>query len=512
MRAQFEARGPWRGINQDAQDPRQHFNWAYNADFSNGVAKQIAFRRAVGRPFPTPLDDLLTVIYIKHRDGMDRYVAVTRSKLYLVSANGRLIDATGSCNWLADAPSDVSWGHVTTDASEWLVLASRLRNNLFRLSSDNQVFTEFVAPRGGDSSGLRGGRVVTVFGDRLVFGGVRTALGEVPHAVGWYGIKGPFDYTLPTSGYMPLTDVPGRVTAFAHIQDFLAVFKSRGAYVLQKTFLPELPFAAIPRLHAIGVESPGHVVSIAQQSMLVFYSEATKRIYVWDMNKIEDISGPVWRELSSRSNPSLYYNEYTETLDVCYPDIVLRFSTKDGWWSAVDPDGSTTQLGALVMRFGLSIDELVGTIDEQTGRIDDYPAAEVVGSRCYVNGGGFSVEDKNAVGRTTFRTVPLVFPKPTTITSFEAYIRAPLNAVVMIRYKLDRDELWSEYITLEQGDTELGRYTHHFVETARVFEFEVAIEGSGCELVQWGVEVVGSRLQEDQVPGGSVLQQSGSGA
>lgn len=504
MRVPFQAQGPWAGMVVDARDPSTQLSYAVNSTFDYGVARQAKFTRAVGRPFDPPIEDMLTAYYVKHRDGMDRVIVVARRKLWIVSANGQRVDATGATDWEADTASDVSAVHIMTDASEWFVLATRLRDKLYRLAAETQRFEEFRAPITDESSAIRGGKVIAVFGDRLVFGGVKTPFTEIPHAVGWYGIKGPFDYTLPTSGYMALTDVPGRVTALVPVQDFLAVFKEKGAYILQKTFVTDIPFAAIPRLHTVGVSKPGHAVAVMQQSLIVFYAEETKRLYVWDLQRLEDVSMPVWRELSERSDPSLYYNEHTESLDVVYEDATFRFSLRGKWWSRVDVTSSAVYLPAIVHRLGLTIDELEGTIDEQPGRIDDYPAAVVTSEATYVNGGGFMVPDENAVGRTVWRTAPLVFPKPTTITAFEVFLRAPLGAIVSARYSLDDEGgNWSRWETLEQGDVNVGRYTWHFVETSRSFLFEVAVEGTNIELVRWGVEVVRNAAQEDEVPGGN---------
>ena len=510
MRQPFYFEGPWKGVNADAQDPRVYFSDVLNAEFPYGVAKQRSFLRVLGNPLSQSLADLLAVIYVKHREGMDKFVFVTRDKLYVGDGSGRiLVDCTANSGWFAMSPSDISWAHVVTDASEWIVLTARELGKLVRMEASSRRFEPFVVPVGGDSSTIRGGRVLTVFGDRLVFGSVLTPISEIPHAVGWFGIKGPFDYTLPTSGYMPLTDIPGPVRAFAHVQDFLAVFKDQGAYLLQKTFLPEVPFAAIPRLHRVGVSKPGHVVPVLQQSALVLYSEATKRVYVWDLNKIEDVSQPVWRDLEQREDPLLSYNENEGTVDVSYEDMVLRFSLKDGWWSKESPWWPYYPLPAYVERMGITIDELEGTIDEQPGRINDYPAAVVSGKRCYAGIGGFVREDPDASGTTVWRTVPLRFPKPVTITMFEAHLRAPLNAIVSMRYSLDEGTSWSQYVTLERGDLPYNAYTHHFVETSRSFIFEVMVEGSKVELVRWGVDVVQASYREDEVPYGSAVGSSG---
>lgn len=510
MRQPVYFSGPWKGVDGDAQDPRVSFSDVLDVEFPGGVARQREFMRVVGGPVVlpngSPLVDLLAVVYAKHRDGMDRFVYVTRRKLYIGDGSGlKLVDATGSANWLAESPSDITHAHVVTDNVEWMVLATRMRPYLFRLASGTQRFEELKVPTSPESSSIRGGRVITTFGDRLVFGGVMFGLGEVPHAVGWFGVKGPFDWTLPTSGYMALTDVPGPVTALAHVQDFLAVFKEQGVYLLQKTFVPELPFAAFPRLHALGVSKPGHVVSVLQQSALVFYSEVTRRVYLWDLERVTDISRPVMRELDARSDPMLTYNEHASTVDVAYEDVVLRYSVTEGWWAKETSWWPYYPVPRFVKRMGITIDELEGTIDDQQGRIDDYRAAEVLSKRCYATVGGFIREDREAMGSSVWRTAPLRFPKPTTITSFEVYLKAPTNVVVSLRYSIDEGASWTQYVVLSSGDIEHGAYTHHFVETSRSFIFEIAVEGKGVELVHWGVDVVGSKLQEDEVPHGAVV-------
>jgi hypothetical protein len=503
-------RGPWKGAApglEPSQLSPDTFSDAVNSSFYAGKAKQLPAVRVLASLPDEVRPGLLSVFVVRPKDGMDKMLYVCQDRLYLGDAlRGRVRevtprDSSGRSQWIARSRHDVTFLQVSTDVDEWIVLLSRRMRFFVRMLIAGGVRFEVFKPTDFE---LRGGKVATVFADRLVFGNLMFDVADLPHAVGWYGVLGPFDTDFRTAGYAALTEIPGPVTAMVPMRDMLVVFKPTGAYVVQRTSSVELPFAFRPRVQDVGCSSQWHVAPVARREGVVWYSEMTRRLFLWSGDAVQDITGPMEGVLQEMpTDVVLWAND--DYLDLIWPNKRYRMSFAGGWWTEIDHgvEGDTVGIvPSVVLRTGLTIDELDGQkIDSLPGRIDDFGGPEVLEGQATITLNAVLVQDDAVMGYVRWRTAELRFEKPVTVTSFTARVRAPYGGVFTLRVSIDGGRSWTAYDTTEVGDLEgVARVPLHFVETSEQFTFEVSAFGSKIELVDMVIDVVATSGQEDVSP------------
>lgn len=454
----------------------------------------------------------LSAHYIQTRSGNDYMLFVTRNGIY-VGDFMKVYDVTpkfppeyaslGFDKWMADEKSVITVDVLTTDATEWIILTSSDYPFLFRMDPYGDSFSVFSPPRGEGYLDVTGGRSMTVFNDRLVFGSVYTSLTEVSHAIAHYGIWGPFDNSFPTSGMIPLTDIRGPVTGFGKTHDFLVIFKANGIFVGQRTADPEHPIAIRPRVSTVGCSNAATIAELPGHRAVCFLG-SDREFYIYDVNQMTRVSAPVQSYFQQRDtkHAKSFLSTTRGELAILFHDVILIWNYLDNWW-AIDQNnaGLLGIANQRVIKMAMSIDENATIIDDAIGYIDEMPGAVIDANPFFMSKYGF-LESTYTISRPGWiRTPEFRFPKPYHIARLEIRCLAAVGAEVRVRHSVDTGKSWSAWAAAsfsDHGGT--LRFFYDFVCVTQRIMFEIEAFAAQLRIEDFVLDIEVKNDQEEVMP------------
>lgn len=461
------------------------------------------------------IHDVRYVFTIVPRNGLECMLYVCPNKLYL-GALDRVHEVTPIAEppvpgvvgtpWQLPEGTLPTCAHVVTDAGEWLVLSNRTSPTLWRLwLGGMDRFEEAYIERKDINMLLLSAKYMAVYGERLIFGDLFFPDGEMPHAVGWYGINGPFDTTFPTAGENPLTDTPGPVTGFSQIMDYLVIGKPNSITMAQKTYDPNFPFAFMTRVSGCGWTNDRTVARIAGGNAIVFLA-TDHTVRVFDGNTAEPIDTAIRNVILSYKNEHdtcwAHYDAEYELYMLIFSDKIMSWNFREKWWTEERrPEGLICSSPVTVAIAPMTIDELEGTIDDLQGIIDDLPGAEILQKSTLISTTGSLVRDPTAERESYATTAEYRFPKPQTITRLVIRVRVLHGGELFARHSLDGGGTWSPYICTARSDIDgVTKVFYDFVATSEQFTFGIYFKGRECIIEDMIVDIPVSKEQEQVTP------------
>lgn len=461
------------------------------------------------------INDVRFAFSILPRNGKDTMLYVTTNHIYLGGLD-RAYDVTPSGGnpmpgilgtpWNLPTDTLPALAHVIQDAGEWLVLSNRTSPALWRLRVGRMDrFEEAYIERSDLNMLLLSAKHLTVFGERLVFGSCFFPDGEYPHAVGWYGINGPFDTTFPTSGSMPLTDTPGPITGFGHIMDFLVVGKPNSITLAQKTYEANFPFAFTTRISGCGWLNERTVARVANGNGLIFLAtDGTVRGF--DANTAEPIDAAIRDLVADHEDEfstcwAMYDNQH-ELYMLVFSDMILSWSFREKWWTIERiPEDVLTSTPVAIVEAATTIDELEGYIDDLSGRIDELPGTEIVQQSCLISRTGALIRNDDSERESYITSAEYRFAKPTTITRLIIRIRTLEGGEMFVRHSLDGGGTWTEYKSTARSDIKgITKVFYNFVATSEQFMFDIYFKGRTLVIEDMVVDIPVSKEEEQVTP------------
>ncbi len=506
MRKPLFIGGPWKGIAPSYSPhvvPNEVFADGRAFRFHNGRA-MLAPTFVASNPLPivsggSRISNLLRVFFIRIRNASDKVLYLTRSGAYAGDIY-KVQDITSNSGWSAEPDDIISMVHMPREVEDWVVISSSRFPHLFRWNTQGGVLQKFEATRDEDHLPILAGRYLSSFDNRLILLHPRTSVSEIPHGVAWYGIYGPFDTEFPTAGQIELTDIPGPVTGVSQVQDYMAVFKPYGIYLGQKTYDPNLPFVFTARVSGVGCQNYRAIASILD-GMAIAFLGVDREFYVYDAQRPVAVGQPVRDILRAYSDMDAIVSVDPDVQEchIAYPDLTLVWHLREGWWSIDDNShGSYDIIPGYVSQTDITIDELVGTIDQQSGLIDDYSGSEVELSPLLATDVGLHAKSYEVVREGWLRTKEIRFPKPITMTRFVVRVRALRGGVLMMRRSENSGRSWYAWQELIRGDADgTVRAAYDFVSTSEQYLFELYFTGRHLILEDWQADVVVASEDED---------------
>lgn len=239
----------------------------------------------------------------------------------------------------------------------------------------------------GQIAGAPRALTIANFADRIVAANLNLPVGGIrPSSIAWSENSDPFDWTGLGSGMEDL--VQGQdgygdpIQRLLIMGDELIILRKRSIWHAHRQPFAQAPMAFQRVISGVGTDLPHSAVEV--EGAIIFADQRTKSVYVYQLGqrpqKISHvIDQDLFRDMShlqwARASYDPYEKEYH--LGICTspatPWITKTwvYSLQTGAWS-YDDSPIVSEIGMVSAPTDITtIDELIGTINEQTGTIDE---------------------------------------------------------------------------------------------------------------------------------------------
>lgn len=391
-------------------------------------------------------------------------------------------------------------------------------NNGMYLSNNGADFIQKINPTG--LSYARAGnapkyRFITGFADRLVAAN-RTDGGSYSVEVGWsaQGNADEWDSaTDETAGSTPLSESPSDfadpITGIFGFSNSLVIIRSRSIWLASRNPVGSNPFNFYNAVPGIGTQSP-YSVAVFEQG-ICFLDLRTGHVWSYTIGGSPDniglqVENEIIKSIDDPATVFSSYNPIDNEYILCtpVPNTTLvkawTYNFRNKSWSYAEIDGICSVDDADISTGYTSIDDLIGTIDQQSVTIDELsPAAKIRPTRTFGKTDGNIIQaDANATTDDNNAYTTVLDFKRFEFEDDEAVvheIRIDFSSVGAFRYTLSIDKDGKGLIdarsnVIVPGDDGRTRIIRHLKQyRCRQFTFRLAIDDGPFQLLKYAIRV-----------------------
>ena len=433
-------------------------------------------------------------------DGSEKLVRLTKSTIHAASS-GAWVALTGPAL-------------VGTDNDRWRTTI--LEDRMFGTNNGANVIQEIDI---GTNTYFNLGnapkyKYIAGFGDRVV--GFSLAGGvPVSNQLGWSGNRNYAEWNPlvdQSAGSKVLTtsasDVSDFGTGIFSFGPILVIIREKSIWNATLKPVATDPFNTYQAVPNIGSDSPDSIAKCGVKGV-AFLDTRTKSTYLYGLdNSVNIFSDPIKNDLlSSISDPTLVFgcfNQATNEYSICVPSVIstvikewiFNFDTKT--WSFSEYDNTSLITCLDFASGGITIDELIGSIDALVGTIDQLAPGKSVAKFFGRTDGELLLEDRNVdldngVAYTSqFRSKDFQLPafKRFVNRLHITYVPRFISGNVTVEYSINGGVSWVFWktVTLVAGDLNTYKYLvcKKNIMTKR-FTFRITSTAGQFELIEYAV-------------------------
>lgn len=374
-RQQALVRQPFQGLDRSGstEDLPEQASSVARCQFQQGYIEKKAGRTAVGSTDSSPLNSAIEQLFsFKKLDATQRLLAWTADRIYSFAIGGSFTNITGSASLhngsLVSAVTYVNKVYFTTgDPTDTMFYWDNIDASITAMSATYRC------------------KILGTFGERLIL--LNTYEGDMWNGqrMRWSNVG---NTTFSSSDFVDLVSFLGddEIVGAAQLQTSFIIYGRRHILECSYTGSTTSPFAFTLRDSNVGLASARSL--FAERSVHYFCS--ADGVYSFDLSlTAKPIDQKVREWFLANSNKAywtrfvLTKNELTSDLVLYYTsaggsanDRVLCLNTRTGIWTEDSRTCTAACFGGSAGQ--LSIDELTGTINAQTGTLDNLGAPTAV--------------------------------------------------------------------------------------------------------------------------------------
>lgn len=301
-------------------------------------------------------------------DGTTRQVACTPTRIYQIAAGGGQTDITGTV--FTAAATDL-WTYCV--ANNEFVGANGV-DRIIRWDGSVATVSSITAATAPTSA-----KYVESYADRIVC--ARTVEGGVsyPRRIRWSANAVNTTWNTSDAGFADLIDTQGWITGLKKIKEALAIYKDDSIAVATQTGIASTPLVINQKVSFHGAISGQTIADIGDKHIFL----GRDNVYMFDMVEAVAIGDSIRTELFGTSDfDRLQYSHayikddrreywlWTTAAGDTVPKVGWCYNYRDNTWSRHTWPAGIISSSQYALDDSLTIDDLLGTIDEQSWTFD----------------------------------------------------------------------------------------------------------------------------------------------
>lgn len=347
----------------------------------------------------------------------------------------------------------------TTETDPWWIMTNGV--NPIKKFTGTGTISDLISDYPSGVTSLLA-KFIIEFKDYLILLDVTENGARYPQRIRWSDTADPEDFVNGNASYQDISGADWIVGAIKFKGDYLVVFKERSIWVGYATGDSDI-FQFDQKIAGAGCSSSKTIESLGDEIIYLGWDD----IYIFNGIDYESIGTQVQRRLLATMNPQEMnrcfgviieeqkeYWLFVPSTGSTYPDIAWCFNYNLNKWTRHSFNDYITMYGYYELEATMTIDDLVGTIDQQTWRIDDRTILQSMPTTLFGDKDGNMYEYSRRVNNEDgvaidgwFATKDL---NPTQLMSRWLLKRIDVyfTGILDVEYSIDKGSTWTSIGTL----------------------------------------------------------------
>lgn len=360
----------------------------------------------------------------------------------------------------------------TTETDPWWIMTNGV--DPIKKFTGNGAISDLISDFPTGVTSLLAKHVIE-FKDHLLLLDVVENGDRYPQRVRWSDTADPEDFINGNASYQDLTGADWITGAIKFKGDYIVIVKERSVWVGYPTGTTDI-FQFDQKMAGTGSPAEKTIESLGDEIIFLGWDD----VYVFNGIDYEAIGTPIQRQLFATLNPQQIgrcfgvvieeqkeYWLFVPSTDKShiggsgsstYPDIAWCFNYNLNTWTRHSFSDFITMYGYYELESTMTIDDLVGTIDEQTWRFDDRTILQAFPTNLFGDSSGNIYEYSRSVNNDDGTTIDSWFStKDFNLTQLMQRWRGLRMDVYYtgrwdVEYSIDKGKTWVTIATLSLND------------------------------------------------------------
>jgi len=296
-----------------------------------------------------------------------------------------------------------------------------------------------------------------------------------PQRVRWSDTADPEDFINGNANYQDLSGADWIVGGTKFKGDYFVVFKERSVWVSYATGDSDI-FQFDQKITGTGCSAGGTIESLGDELIFLGWDD----VYVFNGIDYEPIGTPIQRKLFATMNPEEMSRSFGVVIEEqkeywlflpstnkshisgsgvsTYPDIAWCFNYNLNKWTRHSYNDFITGYGYYELEATMTIDDLIGTIDQQTWKFDDRTILQTAPINLFGDKDGYVYQYDRLVNNEDGETIDAWFStkdfNPTQLMQRFRLLRIDVYYIggsLNVAYSTDKGTTWTDIGTLSES-------------------------------------------------------------